>query len=51
MIPRAYFEFLQGRGSVVMGSVLKHNVDDVVSLAALTVCACDRVDARACRAG
>ena len=43
MIPRSYFEFLQGRGAVVMGSVLKHNVDDIVSLAALTVCACDRV--------
>jgi len=43
MIPRSYFEFLQGRGAIVMGSVLKHNVDDIVSLAALTVCACDRV--------
>jgi uncharacterized protein YprB with RNaseH-like and TPR domain len=41
MIPRAYFEFLHGRGSAVMGTVLKHNSDDVVSLAALTVCACD----------
>ena len=26
-----------------MDSVLKHNVHDVLSLAALTVCACDRV--------
>ena len=42
MIPRAYFDFLQGRGSSVMNAVLKHNVHDVVSLAALTVCACDR---------
>jgi hypothetical protein len=42
MIPRAYFEYLQGRGSAVMRAVLKHNVDDVVSLAALTICACDR---------
>jgi uncharacterized protein YprB with RNaseH-like and TPR domain len=41
MIPRAYFEFLHGRGLAVMGGVLKHNLDDVVSLAALTVCACD----------
>ena len=41
MIPRVYFEFLLGRGSTVIGSVLKHNIDDVVSLAALTVCACD----------
>jgi uncharacterized protein YprB with RNaseH-like and TPR domain len=43
MIPQAYFEFLQGRGSTVMNAVLKHNVHDVLSLAALTVCACDRV--------
>jgi len=43
MIPQAYFEFLQGRGSSVMESVLKHNVHDVLSLAALTICACDRV--------
>ena len=43
MIPHAYFEFLKGRGSSVMKAVLKHNVHDVVSLAALTVCACDRV--------
>src|SRR5688572_8198415 len=43
MIPQAYFEFLRGRGATVMKAVLKHNVHDVVSLAALTVCACDRV--------
>jgi uncharacterized protein len=43
MIPRAYFEFLHGRGASVMKSVLKHNGDDILSLAALTVCACDRV--------
>jgi uncharacterized protein YprB with RNaseH-like and TPR domain len=43
MIPQAYFEFLQGRGSVVMNAVLKHNIHDVLSLAALTICACDRV--------
>jgi uncharacterized protein YprB with RNaseH-like and TPR domain len=43
MIPQAYFEFLQGRGSSVMNAVLKHNVHDVLSLAALTICACDRV--------
>ena len=41
MIPRSYFEFLQGHGSAVMSSVLTHNVHDVVSLAGLTVCACD----------
>jgi hypothetical protein len=43
MIPRAYFEFLNGRGVAVMKSVLKHNGDDILSLAALTICACDRV--------
>jgi uncharacterized protein YprB with RNaseH-like and TPR domain len=42
MIPRAYFDYLLGRGAAVMRAVLKHNVDDVVSLAALTICACDR---------
>jgi uncharacterized protein len=41
MIPRSYFDFLQGHGAAVMSSVLTHNVHDVVSLAALTVCACD----------
>ena len=43
MIPRAYFEFLQGRAVQVLQSVFTHNVNDVLSLAALTVCACDRV--------
>src|SRR5688572_1953172 len=43
MIPRTYFDYLNGRGSSVMRAVLKHNIDDVLSLAALTVCACDRV--------
>jgi hypothetical protein len=43
MIPRTYFDFLQRRSFAAISSVLKHNVDDVVSLAALTVCACDRV--------
>lgn len=43
MIPQAYFDFLQGRGVAVMAGVLKHNLHDIVSLAALTVCACDRV--------
>jgi uncharacterized protein len=45
MIPRAYFDFLQRRASPAISSVLKHNVDDVVSLAALTICACDRISA------
>jgi uncharacterized protein YprB with RNaseH-like and TPR domain len=43
MIPRSYFDFLQGRGASTMNGVLKHNVHDIVSLAALTVCAADRV--------
>jgi hypothetical protein len=43
MIPKAYFDFLQGRGVSVMTGVLEHNLHDIVSLAALTVCACDRV--------
>jgi len=43
MIPRAYFEYLQRRTSSVLYSVFTHNVYDVVSLAALTVHACDRV--------
>jgi uncharacterized protein YprB with RNaseH-like and TPR domain len=43
MIPRSYFDFLQGRGGSTMNGVLKHNVHDIVSLAALTICACDRV--------
>jgi uncharacterized protein len=43
MIPQTYFDFLQGKGVAVMAKVLKHNFHDIVSLAALTVCACDRV--------
>jgi uncharacterized protein YprB with RNaseH-like and TPR domain len=43
MIPRSYFDFLQGRGASTMNGVLKHNVHDIVSLAALTVCAADRM--------
>jgi uncharacterized protein len=43
MIPQTYFEFLQGRGVAAINAVLMHNVHDVLSLAALMVCACDRV--------
>lgn len=43
MIPRAYFDHLQQRPSTTLKSVFTHNVHDVVSLAALTVHACDRV--------
>jgi uncharacterized protein YprB with RNaseH-like and TPR domain len=42
-IPRAYFDYLRGHGGMLMQGVLKHNVDDIVSLAALAVCAADRV--------
>ncbi len=43
MIPRAYFDYLQRRPSAILRSVFTHNMHDVVSLAALTVHACDRV--------
>jgi uncharacterized protein YprB with RNaseH-like and TPR domain len=43
MIPRAYFDFLQQRPTATFRSVFTHNVDDVLSLAALTIHACDRV--------
>src|SRR5215831_3005855 len=42
-IPRAYFDYLQRRVSTTLYSVFSHNVYDVLSLAALTVHACDRV--------
>src|SRR5215475_9131845 len=43
MIPRAYFNYLERRPAPALESVFTHNVHDVVSLAALTVHACDRV--------
>ena len=43
MIPRAYFDYLQHRPAPVFRSVFTHNADDVISLGALTVHACDRV--------
>ena len=43
MIPRVYFDFLQHRPSPALPVVFTHNVYDIVSLAALTVLACDRV--------
>jgi hypothetical protein len=46
MIPRVYFDFVNhGTSSAYrqLQSVFTHNVHDIVSLAALTVCACDRV--------
>jgi hypothetical protein len=48
MIPRVYFDFVNHASSSAfrqLQSVFSHNVDDIVSLAALTVCACDRVTA------
>jgi len=43
MIPRVYFDYLQRRPSSTLNGVFTHNVHDVVSLAALTLHACDRV--------
>jgi hypothetical protein len=43
MIPRVFFDYLQQRASPALHGVFTHNVYDVVSLAALTVCASDRV--------
>ena len=43
MIPRAYFDYLQHKPSLTLKGVFSHNVYDVVSLAALTIHACDRV--------
>lgn len=42
-IPRVYFDFVNHGASPQMPGVFTHNVYDVLSLAALTVCACDRV--------
>jgi hypothetical protein len=43
MIPRAYFDYLQHKPTPALKGVFSHNVYDVVSLAALTVHACDRI--------
>jgi uncharacterized protein YprB with RNaseH-like and TPR domain len=48
MIPRVYFDFVNHGSSLAyqeLQSVFTHNVFDIVSLAALTVCASDRVTA------
>jgi uncharacterized protein YprB with RNaseH-like and TPR domain len=42
-IPRVYFDFINYGTSPELQGVFTHNVYDVISLAALTVCACDRV--------
>jgi len=44
-IPRVYFDFLQQRPTPELPHIFTHNLDDVVSLAALTIHACDRVAA------
>jgi tetratricopeptide (TPR) repeat protein len=41
-IPRAYFDYLQRRPAPALQSIFTHNAHDVISLAALTVHACDR---------
>jgi len=43
MIPQAYFDYVERRPSAALRGVFTHNLHDVVSLAALTVHACDRV--------
>jgi uncharacterized protein YprB with RNaseH-like and TPR domain len=43
MIPRAYFDYLHHKAAPALKGVFSHNVYDVVSLAALTIHACDRV--------
>ena len=42
-IPRVYFNFLQHRPAPELTGVFLHNAHDVISLAALTIHACDRV--------
>ena len=46
MIPRVYFDYVHHGSSAAhrqLKAVFTHNVFDIVSLAALTICACDRV--------
>ncbi len=43
MIPRVYFDYLQRRAAPDLPRIFTHNIYDVISLAALTVEACDRV--------
>lgn len=43
MIPRAYFDYIQRRPTPMLKGIFTHNLYDVVSLAALTLHACDRV--------
>jgi len=44
-IPRVYFDFVNYGSSSELAGVFTHNIYDVISLAALTVCACDAVTA------
>src|SRR5207248_4396612 len=43
MIPRVYFDFVNHGSSPELTGVFTHNIYDVISLAAMTVSACDRV--------
>lgn len=43
MIPRAYFEYLRSSDAITLRSVFSHHVYDILSLAALTIHAADRV--------
>ena len=43
MIPRAYFDYLNHFDAARLASVFSHNVYDILSLAGLTIHACDRV--------
>ncbi len=43
MIPRLYFDYLHQNPAPALRQVFTHNIHDVVSLAALTIHACDRV--------
>ncbi len=43
MIPRVFFDFVNNGYSPSLSGVFTHNVYDVVSLAALTICATDRI--------
>ena len=43
MIPRAYFDYLNHFDATPLRSVFSHNVYDILSLAGLTIHACDRV--------
>jgi uncharacterized protein YprB with RNaseH-like and TPR domain len=49
VIPRVFFDFVSGAYSPSLPGVFTHNMHDVVSLAALTICAADRMTAEPAR--